>query len=66
MVSPAMTSCEHTLNTLRYADRVKELGANDPAGGGGSNKREGKTLQVGKAYHLAMSTMEKCVKGEST
>lgn len=25
-----MSSCEHTLNTLRYADRVKELGASDP------------------------------------
>ena len=24
-VSPAQGSCEHTLNTLRYADRVKEL-----------------------------------------
>ncbi|KNH07386.1 MCAK-like kinesin [Perkinsela sp. CCAP 1560/4] len=24
-VSPASCSCEHTLNTLRYADRVKEL-----------------------------------------
>ncbi len=23
--SPGQTSCEHTLNTLRYADRVKEL-----------------------------------------
>ena len=31
MVSPGLTSCEHTLNTLRYADRVKELGAADPA-----------------------------------
>jgi kinesin family protein 2/24 len=24
-VSPAMYNSEHTLNTLRYADRVKEL-----------------------------------------
>lgn len=27
MISPGLSSCEHTLNTLRYADRVKELGA---------------------------------------
>ncbi|CAM9790394.1 unnamed protein product [Lampetra fluviatilis] len=26
MISPAMSSCDHTNNTLRYADRVKELG----------------------------------------
>ncbi|BFG01615.1 kinesin-like protein Klp10A [Drosophila madeirensis] len=25
MISPCINSCEHTLNTLRYADRVKEL-----------------------------------------
>ncbi|XP_064003779.1 kinesin-like protein KIF2C [Pogoniulus pusillus] len=25
MISPGMSSCEYTLNTLRYADRVKEL-----------------------------------------
>ncbi|CAL4074511.1 unnamed protein product, partial [Meganyctiphanes norvegica] len=30
MISPCLTSCEHTLNTLRYADRVKELGAPNP------------------------------------
>ena len=36
MVSPGLASCEHTLNTLRYADRVKELGASDPA-----NAKEG-------------------------
>ena len=27
-VSPNSLSCEHTLNTLRYADRVKELKQN--------------------------------------
>ncbi|CAH1393632.1 unnamed protein product [Nezara viridula] len=31
MISPGMSSCEHSLNTLRYADRVKELAANDPS-----------------------------------
>ncbi|MFH4979942.1 hypothetical protein AB6A40_006651 [Gnathostoma spinigerum] len=31
MISPGMSSCEHTLNTLRYADRVKELGAEEGA-----------------------------------
>lgn len=24
-ISPSTSCCEHTLNTLRYADRVKEL-----------------------------------------
>ena len=24
-VSPAVSACEHTLNTLRYTERVKEL-----------------------------------------
>jgi kinesin family protein 2/24 len=39
-VSPASSCCEHTLNTLRYADRVKELkkGQNEQnlATGGGT------------------------------
>ncbi len=29
MIAPVFSSCEHTLNTLRYADRVKELGVSD-------------------------------------
>ncbi|XP_061776046.1 kinesin-like protein KIF2C isoform X2 [Nerophis ophidion] len=33
MVSPGMASCEYTMNTLRYADRVKELNGNSKAGG---------------------------------
>uniref|UniRef100_A0A6B2ED65 Kinesin-like protein n=1 Tax=Phlebotomus kandelakii TaxID=1109342 RepID=A0A6B2ED65_9DIPT len=33
MISPGLSSCEHTLNTLRYADRVKELVVKDTAGG---------------------------------
>lgn len=31
-VSPAASCCEHTLNTLRYADRVKELKKDDMGG----------------------------------
>uniref|UniRef100_A0A3P8R1S4 Kinesin-like protein n=1 Tax=Astatotilapia calliptera TaxID=8154 RepID=A0A3P8R1S4_ASTCA len=31
MVSPGMTSCKYTMNTLRYADRVKELNGNSKA-----------------------------------
>ena len=34
-ISPSASSCEHTLNTLRYADRVKEL--KKPPGEGNSN-----------------------------
>jgi len=30
MISPGMQSCDNTLNTLRYADRVKELRADTP------------------------------------
>jgi kinesin family protein 2/24 len=30
MISPGLSSCEHSLNTLRYANRVKELAVHDP------------------------------------
>ncbi|KAE8290938.1 Kinesin-like protein KIF2C Mitotic centromere-associated kinesin [Larimichthys crocea] len=33
MVSPGMASCEYTMNTLRYADRVKELNGNSQTSG---------------------------------
>lgn len=29
-ISPSDTNCEYTLNTLRYADRVKELRNDKP------------------------------------
>ncbi|PAA58433.1 hypothetical protein BOX15_Mlig009493g3, partial [Macrostomum lignano] len=35
-ISPGFSSCEHTLNTLRYADRVKELGPGGPISGAGA------------------------------
>jgi hypothetical protein len=37
-ISPASNCSEHTLNTLRYADRVKELKKDGSLGGGRSMK----------------------------
>lgn len=37
-VSPTMTNCEYTLNTLRYADRVKELKKDGKERGGARNE----------------------------
>ncbi|XP_065529583.1 kinesin-like protein KIF2C isoform X2 [Lathamus discolor] len=37
MISPGMNSCEYTLNTLRYADRVKELSVHN---GGGETQNQ--------------------------
>ncbi|CAH2050909.1 unnamed protein product, partial [Iphiclides podalirius] len=42
MISPAMSSCEHSLNTLRYADRVKELGTTE----GGRGRAESPQADV--------------------
>jgi kinesin family protein 2/24 len=36
MISPGLGSCENTLNTLRYADRVKELKKGKPVAKGGT------------------------------
>ncbi|KAM4655091.1 kinesin-like protein KIF2C [Amazona ochrocephala] len=40
MISPGMSSCEYTLNTLRYADRVKELSVHN---GGGETQNQMET-----------------------
>ena len=37
-ISPAGSCCEHTLNTLRYADRVKELKKDQSRMGSANNK----------------------------
>nr|CAH7721854.1 unnamed protein product [Callosobruchus chinensis] len=40
MISPGVNSCEHSLNTLRYADRVKELGGGDLQTAGGADNQD--------------------------
>jgi len=39
-VSPTISCCEHTLNTLRYADRVKELKKPQKENSPGSKKSD--------------------------
>ncbi|OXU30270.1 hypothetical protein TSAR_003405 [Trichomalopsis sarcophagae] len=46
MISPGMSSCEHSLNTLRYADRVKELAVTDPSETRCSTEENETNLQV--------------------
>ncbi|XP_031779768.1 kinesin-like protein Klp10A isoform X1 [Nasonia vitripennis] len=46
MISPGMSSCEHSLNTLRYADRVKELAVTDPSETRSSTEENETNLQV--------------------
>jgi len=50
-VSPALSCCEHTLNTLRYADRVKEL--KSEGGGGGGAPAKSKEDMLAKQLMLA-------------
>ena len=49
-VSPASACCEHSLNTLRYADRVKELKKEQ---GGSSSKAVSKEDKLSKELMLA-------------
>lgn len=43
-ISPASSCCEYTLNTLRYADRVKEL--KKESGGGKTSKEDMKSKEL--------------------
>ncbi|XP_038595291.1 kinesin-like protein KIF2A isoform X3 [Micropterus salmoides] len=51
-ISPGMASCENTLNTLRYANRVKEFGISpsdipfSQSGGGGSRSELSPTYEL--------------------
>ncbi|XP_010714504.1 kinesin-like protein KIF2C isoform X7 [Meleagris gallopavo] len=52
MISPGMSSCEYTLNTLRYADRVKEL---SPHNGGGETQNQMEIEETGMSSGLRHS-----------
>ncbi|XP_066262209.1 kinesin-like protein Klp10A [Euwallacea similis] len=61
MISPGVGSCEHTLNTLRYADRVKELGGGNVSG----QKFETNTRDLTSTYGtLTMLSTIQCPKEE--
>lgn len=52
MISPGLRSVEHTLNTLRYADRVKELTAQPLAKGKLRPVLEADSLPIGQTNSL--------------
>ncbi|XP_026464024.1 kinesin-like protein Klp10A [Ctenocephalides felis] len=60
MISPGMSSCEHSLNTLRYADRVKELAASDPTG----MSRNSPTNNKGKGSRMAIDGEDEEANGD--
>ncbi|CAI5667583.1 kinesin-like protein KIF2A isoform X3 [Oreochromis niloticus] len=57
-ISPGMASCENTLNTLRYANRVKEFGISpsdipfSQSGGGGGRSELSPTYELSFISHL--------------
>ncbi|XP_030383407.1 kinesin-like protein Klp59C [Scaptodrosophila lebanonensis] len=55
MISPGLHSCENTLNTLRYADRVKEL-TSQPEGKVKAATSGGRTYEMDKGTTAAQST----------
>ena len=48
-VAPGLSSCEHSLNTLRYADRVKELGGSGVGGSSVVSDRRNPNVVAGTA-----------------
>lgn len=56
-VSGANSCCEHTLNTLRYADRVKELKKSNEEGGQMNNGGNGPPVVKSKQDMLNKELM---------
>lgn len=64
LISPSVGSVEHTLNTLRYADRVKELVANDFCENGESEESQNEADVIALEYELlenSKNVIESCV-----
>ncbi|XP_069557758.1 kinesin-like protein KIF2A [Brachyistius frenatus] len=71
-ISPGMASCENTLNTLRYANRVKEFGISpsdipfSQSGGGGSRSELSPTYEVKELSVNTAAAMESLQGGHVT
>ncbi|XP_039094611.1 kinesin-like protein KIF2C isoform X2 [Hyaena hyaena] len=59
MISPGISSCEYTLNTLRYADRVKELSPNSGSTGEQPTQMETEEMEASSHGSLITSNFSK-------
>ncbi|EPQ17072.1 Kinesin-like protein KIF2C [Myotis brandtii] len=59
MISPGISSCEYTLNTLRYADRVKELSPHSGPSGEQPIQMETEETEANSQESLITSNLSK-------